>query len=56
MSKEEKRMDEVVRNISEVGYVAQIKRRLVFKLKDPEAWKAEIGSVEDQGWIRCSKT
>jgi hypothetical protein len=48
MTKEERRQDKVVRSVSEVGYVAQVKRRLGFKMRDPEAWKKEIGNVEDK--------
>jgi len=32
-----------------VGYVGQVKRRLGFRLRDPEAWKVEIGKKEDMG-------
>jgi hypothetical protein len=48
MSKEQKRMDKLSRSVSEVGYVAKIKRQLGFKLKDPQAWIKEIGSEEDR--------
>jgi hypothetical protein len=48
MTPEEKHMDKVVRNVSEVGYVGQVKRRLGFRLKDPDGWKLEIGKVEDK--------
>lgn len=48
MTREEKHMDKVVRNVSEVGYVGRVKRRLGFRLRDPEAWKVEIGSREDK--------
>jgi hypothetical protein len=41
-------MDKVSRSVSEVGYVGMIKRRLGWKLKNPEAWKAEIGSPENK--------
>jgi hypothetical protein len=47
MTREERRMDRVVRSVSEVGYVAQVKRRLGFKLRDSEAWKKESERVED---------
>jgi len=54
MTKEQKRMDRVVRSVSEVGYVAKIKLRLGFKLNDPEAWKKRLGVRRIcQGWIGC---
>ncbi|OCH88698.1 hypothetical protein OBBRIDRAFT_820076 [Obba rivulosa] len=48
MSEEEKHMDEVSRSPSEVGYVAQVKRALGHKLRNPDAWKVEIGKPEDR--------
>ncbi|KAG6910867.1 hypothetical protein DXG01_007184 [Tephrocybe rancida] len=48
LTPEQRRMDRVVRNVSEVGYVAKIKTKLGFKLRDPTAWKAEIGAPEDK--------
>ncbi|KAH9948853.1 hypothetical protein B0H21DRAFT_205348 [Amylocystis lapponica] len=39
---------EVTKGVSEVGYVGQLKRERGFKLRDPEAWKAELGRPEDQ--------
>jgi hypothetical protein len=48
MTREERHMDKVVRDVSEVGYVGQVKRRLGFRLRDPEGWKVEIGKVEDK--------
>jgi DNA modification methylase len=48
MTAEERRMDKVVRSVSEVGYVGMVKRKLGWKLKDPEAWKKEDGSPEDK--------
>ncbi|KAF8886728.1 hypothetical protein BD779DRAFT_1441452 [Infundibulicybe gibba] len=47
MSEAQRKMDKVVRSVSEVGYVAQVKRKLGFRLRDKEAWKKEIGPVED---------
>lgn len=35
-------------NVSEVGYVGLVKRKLGWKLKNPHAWKVEIGKDEDQ--------
>ncbi|KAF7977210.1 hypothetical protein HWV62_4473 [Athelia sp. TMB] len=46
MSEEERKMDKVARSVSEVGYVAQVKRRLGHKLRNPEAWKRENGAPE----------
>ena len=37
MSPERREMDKILRSLSEVGYVALVKRLLGFKLKDPEA-------------------
>lgn len=48
MTPEQRKMDKVARSVSEVGYVAQVKRKLGFKLRDPEAWKMEIGSLKDK--------
>lgn len=48
MTAEERRLDKVVRSVSEVGYVGMVKRKLGWKLKDPEAWKKEDGSPEDK--------
>lgn len=41
MSEERRHMDRVSRSVSEVGYVAKVKRQLGFKLKNPDAWKVE---------------
>lgn len=35
-------------NVSEVGYVGWVKRKLGWKLRDPNAWKVELGKDEDQ--------
>ena len=45
MSPERREMDKFSRNLSEVGYVALVKRRLGFKLKDSEAG-FELGEME----------
>jgi hypothetical protein len=47
MSPERREMDKVSRSLSEVGYVALVKRRLGFKLKDPEAG-LELGEKENR--------
>jgi len=47
MSPERRRMDKVARSLSEVGYVALVKRRLGRKLKDPEAG-LELGEKENR--------
>lgn len=40
----EKHLDKVSRsNVGEVGYVGMAKRKLGWKLRDPEAWKVENG-------------
>ncbi|KZP21455.1 hypothetical protein FIBSPDRAFT_860637 [Athelia psychrophila] len=46
MSGEERRMDKVARSVSEVGYVAQVKRRLGHKIRDEGASKREDGAPE----------
>ncbi|TFK52819.1 hypothetical protein OE88DRAFT_1656428 [Heliocybe sulcata] len=48
MTEEQKRLDKASRSPSEVGYVAIAKRKLGHKLRNPEAWKVEIGRDEDQ--------
>ncbi|KZT63669.1 hypothetical protein DAEQUDRAFT_699831 [Daedalea quercina L-15889] len=48
MTEEERHMDKAARSISEVGYVAMVKRRMGRKLKDPEGWKVEFGRPEEQ--------
>ncbi|KAG6813935.1 hypothetical protein H0H92_005189 [Tricholoma furcatifolium] len=48
LTPEQRKLDKIVRNVSEVGYVATIKRKLGFKLRNPEAWKAEIGAPKDK--------
>ncbi|OSD07444.1 hypothetical protein PYCCODRAFT_1382214 [Trametes coccinea BRFM310] len=48
MSERRRRMDAIARGASEVGYVAKVKRALGFKLRDPDAWKAEAGRPENK--------
>ncbi|KIP06722.1 hypothetical protein PHLGIDRAFT_128138 [Phlebiopsis gigantea 11061_1 CR5-6] len=49
MGPRRRRWDAVARSsVSEVGYVGWVKRQLGFKLRDPDAWKVEIGRDEDQ--------
>lgn len=49
MSPLRRHLDQVARsNVSEVGYVGWAKRKLGYKLRDPDAWKMEIGKDEDQ--------
>ena len=48
MTPEERHLDRVSRSsVSEVGYVGMVKRKLGWKLRNPEAWKAEDGKEED---------
>jgi len=49
MTPEQRQMDKVARSVSEVGCVAQVKRKLGFKLRNPDAWKAEDGGGKDTG-------
>ncbi|KAG5647000.1 hypothetical protein DXG03_001724 [Asterophora parasitica] len=56
MTPEQRRMDKIARNVSEVGYVAQVKRRLGHKLREPEKWKLERGRPENkEGLDRASR-
>ena len=49
MSPQRRHWDQVSRSsVSEVGYVGWVKRKLGFRLRDPDAWKVEIGKDEDQ--------
>ena len=49
MGPRRRHLDAVARsNVSEVGYVGWAKRQLGYKLRDPDAWKVEIGKDEDQ--------
>jgi len=48
MTPEQRKMDKIARSVSEVGYVAQVKRKLGFKLRNPDDWKVEIGAPEDK--------
>ncbi|KAF8885246.1 hypothetical protein CPB84DRAFT_1788517 [Gymnopilus junonius] len=47
MSPERREMDKVSRSLSEVGYVALVKRKLGFKLKNPDAG-LELGEKENR--------
>jgi hypothetical protein len=52
MSEREKHLDKISRSsVSEVGYVGLVKRKLGFKLRDPELWKAEGGWEEDKARV-----
>ena len=48
MTEAQRRMDKASRSVSEVGYVAMVKRRLGWKLRDPEASKIEMGRPENR--------
>lgn len=50
MSPERRKMDKVARSLSEVGYVALVKRRLGRKLKDAEAG-LELGEKENRALL-----
>lgn len=47
MTEERKRLDKIARHPSEVGFVAMAKMKLGHKLKDPSAWRKEMGSPEN---------
>jgi hypothetical protein len=48
MTEEEKRIDKLARSVSEVGPAAMAKRKLGHKLRDPDAWKREMGRPENK--------
>jgi hypothetical protein len=54
MTEKQKVWDKVARSVSEVGYVAAVKRKLGFKLRDPSLWKREMGPKER--WEELSRT
>ncbi|KAF5382048.1 hypothetical protein D9615_004459 [Tricholomella constricta] len=47
MTPEQRRMDKIARSVSEVGYVAKVKRKLGFKLRHPDTWKVELGMSKE---------
>jgi hypothetical protein len=49
MTREERRLDWISRGVSDVGYVGKVKRKLGFKLKEPDAWKREEGRESERG-------
>ncbi|KAI0647834.1 hypothetical protein C8Q79DRAFT_952145 [Trametes meyenii] len=51
MSPRSRRMDAIARGASEVGYVGKVKRALGFKLRDPDAWKVELGKPENRATL-----
>lgn len=55
MTEEQKKLDKVVRSVSEVGYVAMVKKRLGLKMRDPDAWKKEIGPTTGEEGRRLRK-
>ncbi|KAI0357526.1 hypothetical protein OH77DRAFT_1399072 [Trametes cingulata] len=48
MSDKRRRMDAIARGASEVGYVGKVKRALGYKLRNPDAWKVELGKPENK--------
>jgi hypothetical protein len=48
MTKEERRLDKLARHVSEVGVVGMAKMKLGHKLRNPDAWKCEVGRPEDK--------
>ncbi|KAI0770140.1 hypothetical protein C8Q74DRAFT_875745 [Fomes fomentarius] len=52
MTEKQRRMDSLARGASEVGYVGQVKRKLGHNLKDPDAWKVELGQSENMELLR----
>ena len=55
MTPEEKKMDKVVRSVSEVGYVAMMKRKFGIKMRNPDAWRVEVGSTSGEEGRRLRK-
>ncbi|PFH49866.1 hypothetical protein AMATHDRAFT_62250 [Amanita thiersii Skay4041] len=55
MTPEEKVLDKAARSVSEVGFAAIAKRKLGIKIKDPDAWRKEIGSTEGEEGERLKK-
>jgi len=53
MTEKQKVWDKVARSVSEVGYVAAVKRKLGFKLREPSLWKRELGPKEQ--WEELSR-
>lgn len=48
MTDEQKRLDVISRSsVSEVGYVGYVKKKLGWKLRNPDAWKVENGLREN---------
>lgn len=48
MTDEQKRLDTISRSsVSEVGYIGHVKKKLGWKLRNPNAWKAENGRREN---------
>ncbi|KAJ3551122.1 hypothetical protein NM688_g4914 [Phlebia brevispora] len=53
MTAEEKRMDTIARSsVSEVGYIGYVKKKLGWKLRNPNAWKVEEGVPEHRKELR----
>ncbi|EPQ50755.1 hypothetical protein GLOTRDRAFT_81826 [Gloeophyllum trabeum ATCC 11539] len=55
MTPEERRLDFVSRSLSEVGYVAAVKKRLGFKLREPDLWRVELGEAGDKVRLQSAK-
>ena len=52
MTDKQRRMDHIARGAGEAGYVAQVKRKLGHKLRDPNVWKTELGQPENMEALR----
>lgn len=49
MTEEQKRFDVISRSsVSEVGYIGYVKKKLGFKLRDPDSWKVEDGDPKNR--------
>ena len=52
MTPSQRHLDNVSRsNVSEVGYVGMAKRKLGWKLRNPDAWKVENGKEENREYL-----
>lgn len=56
MTPKQRYYDKVARSsVSEVGFVGMVKRKLGWKLRNPDAWKVEDGQEENQQSLDASE-
>ena len=51
MTPEQIRLDRAARSVSEVGLAGLAKKRLGFKLKNEDGWRAEDGKEKNREWL-----